>query len=357
MEMIFLVISLVAFSCEALSVIPTDLRDFLASSVVSSLLSTDANNPVPLAAGSSREFKDIVSELDAPKVQWNPADSSPVDWSKIRYGSSTLSGSRAPPASAPTRFPDWITNSGDDFSSEFTYWLSTFRFRKASFPLGRDKLSPRVPGAGLATCVVIPNVGYNPAPFTLRFSKLGYEDHAYNVPRRLEAFWPQAKVTAIQQAFNNELSPRCFVTGEGCSKVENPYLHVPSSRFVMDFTGPTRSGPSRSQTMDVTILQSQSADCSIEERDRNSQFMISRQYVQFNIQQELQCQFKEVLQLSSSEFSRGGPSGVNGRLRVAAFQPARESDANAAYDDNMALALYDYDLKLKSIGEEEALQI
>ena len=282
--------------------------------------------------------------------------SHPVDWSSIRYGSSTLSGGRAPPASDPTKFPGWITSKDDDFtatSSEFTYWLATFRFRKASFPLGRDKLSLlHVSGAGLATCIAIPNVGYNPAPFTLRFSKLGYEDHAYNVPRRLEAFWPQAKVTGVQTACNNEVSPKCFVTGEGCSKADNPNLHAPSSRFVMDFTGPTRSGPSRQQTMDVTIIQSQSAYSSSEENDSHNQFVISRQYVQFNIQQELQCHFKEVLQLFQIEFDRS----VNGRLRVAAFQPAREN-TDVAYDANMALALYDYDVKLKDIGEEEALQI
>jgi hypothetical protein len=309
----------------------------VSSSFLSTLISSSLDNNAAAAVDDSRAFQEIQSELDSKTVRWNlpttDAASSIVDWSKLRYGSSTLTGrARVPtPSSAPTRFP------------LEGYWLTTYRFQKASFPLGRDKLTLRVPGAGLGTCLAAPNVGFNPSAFATHFSKGGYEDLAYNVPRRLEAFWSQAKVTSVQTASGTELTPKCSSTGEGCTTEENPQLHAPSTRLALEFSGPTRSGPSRTQGMDVTLLQCSSAT-------KENEFVCSRSFCQFNIQQDLQTFYKEIISMDSSN-----PENVLCRIRVAAFLPSSESAF--AYDDSFALALYDYKVRLQSIDQAEASRI
>jgi hypothetical protein len=325
----------IADSCSSLLV--SDRREFVSSSILSTLISSSLDNTA--AVDDSRLFQDIQSELDSKNVRWNlpttddEASSIGVDWSQLRYGSSTLTGrARAPtPSSAPTHFP------------LEGHWLTTYRFQKASYPLGRDKLTLRVPGAGLGTCLALPNVGFNPSPFATHFTEGGYEDVAYNAPRRLEAFWPQAKVTSGQTARGTELSPKCLVTGEGCTTEENAQLHAPSTRLALEFSGPTRSGPSRTQGMDVTLLQCSSVQ-------KRNEFVCSRSFCQFNIQQDLQTFYKEIISLDSSD-----PENVLGRIRVAAFLPSSESALT--YDDSLALALYDYKVTLQSIDQEEAFRI
>jgi hypothetical protein len=326
----------IADSCSSLIV--SDRREFVSStssSILSTLISSSLDNTA--AVDDSRLFRDIQSELDSKTVRWNlpttDEASSIVDWSQLRYGSSTLTGrARVPtPSSAPTRFP------------LEGYWLTTYRFQKASYPLGRDKLTLRVPGAGLGTCLALPNVGFNPSPFATHFTEGGYEDLAYNAPRRLEAFWPQAKVTSGQTASGKELSPKCLVTGEGCTTEENSQLHAPSTRLALEFSGPTRSGPSRNQGMDVTLLQCSSIQ-------KRKAFVCSRSFCQFNIQQDLQTFYKEIISLDSSD-----AKNVTGRIRVAAFLPSSES--TSTYDNSLALALYDYNVTLQSIDQAEASRV
>jgi hypothetical protein len=95
--------------------------------------------------------------------------------------------------------------------------------------------------------------------------------------------------------------------------------------------------------MDVTLLQSSSAQ-------KQNEFVCSRSFCQFNIQQDLQTFYKEIFSLDSSD-----PENVLGRIRVAAFLPSSESAFT--YDDSLALALYDYKVTLQSIDQEEASRI
>lgn len=329
-----------ALSCQAI-IVPTR-RAFLAQSSSGATAHFISSNIVtsPSTIDSS-PFQIMKSELDAKDVSWN-CDST-VDWKELRYGSSTLKGSRVPPASpSPTYFPPWMAGT----------WIASYRFSKATFPQGKKKLDLRVPGAGLGTCLALPNIGYNPSPFVCRYlpstnKKESYEDAGYNVPRRFEAFWPESKVTSVQIEKNSAgLTPKCFVTGEGCSAVENASLHSPSTRLSMDFSGPTRSGGYLSQTIDVTMV---SEDCS---RTDQNEFIASRQYAQFNINQNLQTFYKEIVYLIRSDSKKE----VNGRVRVAAFLPITDADLTS-YDDASAIATYDYEISLKSIPEEEASQI
>mmetsp|Transcript_20955 Transcript_20955/g.31043 ORF Transcript_20955/g.31043 Transcript_20955/m.31043 type:complete len:341 (+) Transcript_20955:51-1073(+) len=280
------------------------------------------------------------------QYSWNE-DATPVDWSQFRYSTSTLTGSSSTtPARSNTSalYPQWMNG----------YWLTKYKFTKASFPQGRNVLSLRVPGAGLATCLSLPNVGYSPPAFCQNYlstesssgnSNYVYEDVAYNIPRKLEAFWTQCKVTAVQTTPTDKLSAKCFVTGEQCTKEENPQLHAPATRFVLDFEGPTRSGGRVSQSIDTTLLHTNV----LEEGD--SLFCISNQYAQFNIQQELQCFYKELINLQ-----RNRDDFVEGSLRVAAYLPKTES-RTMPYDESEALALYDYSIQLNRIDESDASQV
>ena len=287
----------------------------------------------------------ISSLLDAKSVPWSLEEPKSPQWSQLRYGSSTLSGasSRAPtPSLSSAIFPSWMSGN----------WLTTYRLSSVSFPQGRDKVTLRVAGAGLGTCLPIPNVGRNPAPFVQRFLSLSadadeegcYEDVAYNYPRRFEAFWTQAKVTSVQTSGNKQsnantkaiLSPVCYVTGEGCSSQENPLLHAPTTRLVMDFDGPTRGGVS-SQKIDATMVDTQHT---FTMSDNN--YCSSRNYVQYNVKQELQTFYKEIVSVTKVD-----DTIVKGRLRVAAFLPDPGD-----HDDSRAVALYDYALNFRRLDED-----
>jgi hypothetical protein len=287
----------------------------------------------------------ILSQLDAKNVPWSlesTSKSQSPQWSQLRYGSSTLisASSRAPtPSLSAAIFPSWISGN----------WLTAYRLSGVSFPQGRDKVTLRVAGAGIGTCLSIPSVGKTPAPFVQRFLSLSadadgegcYEDVAYNYPRRFEAFWTPAKVTSVQIGnkkanANAFLSPVCYVTGEGCSSVENPLLHAPTTRLVMEFDGPTRGGVS-SQTVDATMVDTQHT---FTMSDNN--YCSSRNYVQYNVKQELQTFYKEIVSVTKVD-----DSIVKGRLRVAAFLPDPGD-----HDDSQAVALYDYALYFRRLDED-----
>jgi hypothetical protein len=319
-----------------------DRKTFLVHSGSAVLISTTPN--------LERDVS-ISSQLDAKSVPWgNSLDSTskaPPQWSQLRYGSSTLSSasSRAPtPSISAAIFPSWMSGN----------WLTTYRLSSVSFPQGRDKVTLRVAGAGLGTCLSISNVGRNPSPFVQRFLSLSvdegcYEDVAYNCPRRFEAFWTQAKVTSVRtngkkqsEANTNALlSPVCYVTGEGCTSLENPLLHAPTTRLVMDFDGPTRGGVS-SQTIDATMVDTQYTSMTSD----NSYFS-SRNYVHYNVKQELQTFYKELVSVTKVD-----DSIVKGRLRVAAFLPDPGD-----HDDSQAVALYDYTLNFRRLDEDAATSL
>ena len=93
----------------------------------------------------------------------------------------------------------------------------------------------------------------------------------------------------------------------------------------------------------MTLLQCSSVQ-------KQNVFVCTRSFCQFNIQQDLQTFYKEIISLDTSD-----PEKVLGRIRVAAFLPSSESALT--YDDSLALALYDYKVTLQSIDQEKASQI
>jgi hypothetical protein len=269
-------------------------------------------------------------------------------WPLARYRASTLqqSNNQEPAAAEPTFYPDWLEG----------YHAITYKFDKASFPQGKKILSLRAAGAGLGTCMVLPNVGYNPPVHATHFLRGGkqdlvYEDLAYNVPRRFEAFWSEAKVLAVQTNGNdivqsNNLGMKCLVSGDGCTSDVNPRLHLPASRVAIDFDAPTRRSGRIIQSTDVTMSK-----CTTQSFE--DAYFVDRIYSQYNINQDLQTFYKEVTSLQ-----RLGDS-IDGRIRVAAFLPKyiKNIDANTAedqYDENEAVAMYDYKFILSSIDDNEA---
>lgn len=189
-----------------------------------------------------------------------------------------------------------------------------------------------------------------------------YEDWAYNFPRHYESFWPQSKVTSVQtngqmddDSINNLLSPKCFVTGDGCTISENPSLHLPSSRYVMDFEAPTRRSGRLVQSTDVALIDS-IAGMNFD----GSKYLTCRTFTQYNLNQDLQTFYKEVISLHSDD----GDERISGKVRVAAFLPywVKEMDGMDenladAYDENEAVALYDYDIRMQRIDSNEAAMI
>jgi len=329
------ILIVVAGSCTAV-ILPSNRRAFLSETGSTLIAST-------LSGGSP----DNPFELDANQVSWDNTEST-ANFGNLRYDTSTLlngsSRRRVPAPSKSTCFPYWMEG----------VWKMSYKFKKASFPQGRDKLTLRVPGAGLGTCLALPNVGYNPASFVARYQKFpmsndkcSYEDLAYNIPRRWEAFWPESKVTAVQTGVSETLlTPKCFVTGEGCSLTENPSLHSPSSRVAMEFMGPTRSGGFVSQEVDVTMVGGK--ECLLSD----TEFIAYRQYTQFNVQQDLQSYYKEIMHLFLDEQAQK----IKGYIRVAAFLPKTEA-TQQNYNELDALAIYDYKIQMELIDENEATQM
>ncbi len=389
--------------------------DAFASDTSSSMDDSDDDNDDD---DGQRSFRNVVSLLDAKTISWKEQNSTP-SWNKSRYRLSTLSeegnnkingnvngNNRAPRPSNPIFYPDWMLG----------YWKVNYKFMGASFPQGRKILSLRTAGAGLGTCLSLPNVGYNPSPHAVRFLKSAestngnvntvYEDLAYNTPRRFEAFLPQSKVLSVQtngydhannydQRFNvvvddddststrtnlspigamMMMSPKCFVTGDGCSVDENKNLHLPASRFAMDFDGPTRKSGRMTQSCDVTLLDSfcgqmDNAKASTSNRDESSSFASSKSFSQLLINQELQTFYREIMKLEQiQQQQRLSPNGdvLLGKVRVAAFLPKyiraldvetstnSNADPGVDYDENSAVAIYDYKILMQKIDEIEA---
>ena len=366
----------------------TFVRDLAAASAAAATTASIVDPPNANAeeVGECAECEEwstaILSDLNSKKgpVGWNliggttPSDIDPP-YANIRYGTSTLAASagRSTPCarSPPTRYPDWMEGT----------WLATYTFTRATFPQGRGALSLRVPGAGIGTVLSLPNVAYNPAPFTVRYlrdsnandSASGvYEDLAYTAPRRLEAFWPEAKVFSVrtgnsyrggkdgysaiaaEEDENNKLlTPSCSVTGEGCTTGENPKLHSPTTRLVLDYEGPTRAGPRRSQTIDCSAVQG----IAVESSEGGASVVTSKQFVQYNVQQDLQAYYKEICSFRRVADDNDSESQViEGKMRVAAFLPyilrGTNGDGPPKHDERSALALYDYKITLKRLSEE-----
>ena len=258
----------------------------------------------------------------------------------------------------------------------------------------------RTAGAGMGSCLSLPNVGYTPpSSHTLHFVRneenndIVYEDLAYNIPRRLESFWPQSKVLAVQTngnsrsnksakdrdvtsdglSYNNSMilmSPKCLVTGEGCNQIDNPNLHSPSSRVAIEFNGPTRQGGMLKQSCDVTLL-----DSSVVQKMNNGcdYYMTNKIYSQYNIENDLQTFYREVMTFERRSNNESNDVVV-GKIRVAAFLPyyIKEMDTTKynnigsnggstsirdSYNENEAVAIYDYRFSMNRIDELEAASI
>lgn len=361
-----------------------------AISTVSSLLVSSRINDLQQQqqqAQSTFSRQQLDSLFLSKKVPWVDDSEDTVLWNQLRYASSTLRDSRRPSAAETLiQFPSWLEGN----------WQISYKFQGAKFPMGRDLLTLRVPGAGLATCLSLPNVGLNPPPFTIRFTlspngRNSFEDWPFNAPRKLEAFWPAAKTLYVQNAALSA-SPRCFDTGQGCLDYENPTLHAPSNRLAMGFEAPTRSssrnGPLVQQTIEVTILEGRSfiernSEYGVNDAEGCSaqsdplRFGVERSFVQNNVEQELQTFYREFITLETPCVNRvDGVRRAKGRLRVAAFLPHEKSLGMEAtsvsnepienqragpgprlplreiYDDRLAVAIYDYEIELRSLASE-----
>lgn len=288
-----------------------------------------------------------------PTIDWSPTSR---DFSQLRYSTSSLSAKEdVVPESTCTSLPSlpsWMEG----------HWMTTYKFDGVSFPNGREQVSLTLPGAGLGTCAVLPNVGANPAPFVQRFGRNGssfeskeddespfvVEDVAYNLPRKFEGFWPAAKVESIRVSTSlrtAEMSPSCLVTGEGCSLEENPYLHGKhATRCQMEFQGPTRGGL-RTQHLDMTMVDCVSKSASIPS-EINEEFLMARSFVQYNQEQELTSYYREFVSFRMEQ-SDSVDGKIKGRTCVAAFLPSTQQ----------SVALYNYNMEMYSITEEEAMMV
>ena len=332
-------------------------------------------------------------------IEWSPPSE---DYSQLRYSASSLLDKEAivPTPNSNYRtlpvFPSWMEGN----------WLCTYTFDSTSFPQGRidSKLFLKVPGTGLGTCAVLPNVGYTPkVSFVQRFGRATttitttsdskqnnskdpavqvIEDVAYNLPRKFEAFWPQAKVTSVQVSTTDttatsksdrnaststtgtrsNLSPPCLVTGEGCTKVDNPLLHGKyATRCRMEFQGPNGFGV-QPQSFDLSMVDYESTTRRNEDEDGDDdgdEFLISRTFVQYNIEQELTCYYREFVsfiiekekqeQINSTTTNTTTSTTVSkqrtikGRTQVAAFLPSSPQ----------AVAMYSYTMKYDYITNDE----
>lgn len=338
MKAFFIIVQLAALVnlrlVQSLSCLPTiDRRQFVAGSSLA-IVSTAC------PAGAADE--EIAPLLDAKTIEWNGPS-----WTAVRYRSSTLQQSPSKVVrSNPIFYPTWVEG----------YHKINYKFKGASFPQGRKILTLRTPGAGLGTCLLLPNIGYNPTSFPIHFicdaNGQVYEDLTYNIPRIFEAFWTEAKVLGVQtndmlgnDILSNDLTRKCLVTGEGCV---TPNLRPPATRVAIDFNGPTRRGGRVTQSTDLTVLES-SVQSSVA-----GTFYTTKTISQYNVNQDLQLFYKEVTSLRRKE-----NCAIDGKVRVAAFLPKyiRGMDANSddvSYDDNKAVALYDYNVSLQRIDEAEA---
>lgn len=315
-------------------------------------------------------YSDTIALFDAKNIPWiSPSrdTNESLSWSKSRYRSSTLSSkleNYAPIPDNPTYYPEWMEG----------YWSVNYKFSKASFPQGRKALSLRTAGAGLGTCLSLPNIGYTPPAFSAHFLKTGmgsetgscvfcvHEDLAYNIPRKFEVFWPQSKVLSVQtnghpisyskdRNISPAMSSKCYVTGDGCTTEENENLHLPASRLALDFDGPARRSGMLTQSLDASLVENFYGFGT-----SKNLYAASKSYSQYNINQELQTFFREIISLE--QIDQNGNT-ILGKVRVASFLPKYIKSLDAGndaedYNENNAVALYDYSILMKSIDEVEA---
>ena len=213
-----------------------------------------------------------------------------------------------------------------------------------------------MPGAGLATCLYLPNVGASPFPFSQRFLELPgskgtqcFPDRAYNLPRRLEAFWNEAKTSYVQ--VGGESKYRCFADGIGCTFEGSP-IHTPSSRLLLGFSAPNRRRTQRlDQSVDLSVIRSataQAPDSTSSPLPSSSSFIAVEDVVQYNVEQELQCPYRYMLSLRPPD-SKGT---IQGKMRVAGFLPIDEPQAKEA--NGRAVAVYDYSVSFTPPSTEDA---
>ena len=81
----------------------------------------------------------------------------------------------------------------------------------------------------------------------------------------------------------------------------------------------------------------------------------SKQFVQYNVQQDLQAYYKEICSFRRVADDSESQT-IEGKMRVAAFLPhiLQGTDGNdpPKHDERLALALYDYRITLKRLSEE-----
>ena len=324
----------------------------------------------------SKRGKPTPSSSSSPQprtILWSPPSE---EFSGLRYGSSSLSA-KEPVVPKPSRdalpdLPSWMAG----------HWLVTYRFDGVSFPNGRDRISLALPGTGLGTCAMLPNVGANPSPFVQRFGNGRYplgddgddemttttgasadrgsppvvvEDVAYNLPRRFEGFWPEAKVSSVAvRTSAATLGPACLATGEGCSPGANPGLHGRhATRCRMEYVGPTRRSGRLAQHLDVSMVDWTSTptgggSSNGTGNDDDHEFLMARSFVQYNQEQELTGYYREFVsydrQQQEQQTTKPPTGTVRGRTCVAAFLPSFEQP----------VALYKYTLKMDAISGYEA---
>lgn len=152
---------------------------------------------------------------------------------------------------------------------------------------------------------------------------------------------------------SNNLTPKCLVTGDGCTAEVNPNLHFPATRLTIDFDGPTRRGGRRIQSIDATML-----DTSVQSNIADDSYYTTKTFSQYNMNQDLQLFYKEI-----ASFQRKEEGKIVGKVRVAAFLPkyihaidnsGTGSGSINSYDDNEAVAIYNYNVFIQRIDETEA---
>eukprot|EP00957_Ditylum_brightwellii_P166324 12662025-Ditylum_brightwellii.AAC.2 len=319
-------------------------------------LPDDANGDNVIS--SSSIATSIQSELTGKDVYWKKDINGIIP----HFSTSTLdtrNRQRVPePQNSPHLYPSWMN--GD--------WNVKYTFQNAVFPQGRRALSLRVPGAGIATCMALPNVGWTTKfAFQQRYlevpkpmSELScYPDVAFNVPRLLEVFWTEGHTTYISVGPSSSSLVKCFDTGDGCTIEENPSLHSPSTFYEIGFSGPTRrnNGERAEQRVECLTYRSESAippaTSNGESKKGNdaSIYYTAEDVIQFNAGAGLEGRYRVI-----SAWEKQGNEEVIGTVRVAAFLPAvaveeAEDGSGDKVKTDQAVALYDYRVTMSKSDE------
>ena len=107
------------------------------------------------------------------------------------------------------------------------------------------------------------------------------------------------------------------------------------------------------QSSDVTMVGSLDSGHAA----NSSVFLSVKIFAQYNIKQDLQTFYKEIVSLEKGSRE----DIIKGRVRVAGFLPffvkELDSSGGASYEESQAVAIYDYNIVLKKIDEVEASQM